>query len=125
MSQTSEQHQSLWLLTASPSIWAAHFVLCYASAAIWCEKFAGLGGSLTAVRLAIVVYSAIALTGIGIVGWIGCGRHRFGDAELPHNADTPEDRHRFLGFATFLLSALSGVAVLFVSLVALFFGECY
>lgn len=125
MSQTSEQHQSLWLLTASPSIWAAHFLLCYVTAAIWCEKFVGFGGSLTTVRLAIVAYSAMALTGIGIVGWIGSGRHRFGDAELPHDADTPEDRHRFLGFATLLLSALSAVAVLYVSLVAVFFGACY
>ena len=57
MSQTSEKHQSLWLLTASPTIWAAHFLLSYATAAIWCAKIAGPGGSLTTVRVAIAVYS--------------------------------------------------------------------
>lgn len=125
MSQTSEHQQSLWLLTASPSIWAAHFLLSYVTAAVWCEKFAGVGGSLTTVRVAIATYSVIALAGISVVGWTGSRRHRFGEAELPHDADTPEDRHRFLGFATLLLSALSAVAVLYVSLVAVFFGACY
>lgn len=125
MAQTSEKHQSLWLLTASPLIWAAHFLLCYATASIWCAKVVGPGGSLTTVRVAIAVYSALALAGIGVVGWIGYRRHSFGHAELPHDADTPEDRHRFLGFATLLLSGLSAVAVLYAGLVALFFGMCY
>ena len=125
MSQTSEKHQSLWLLTASPLIWAAHFLLCYATASIWCAKVVGPGGSLAVVRVAIVVYTSLALSGIGIVGWIGYRRHSFGHAEPPHDADTPEDRHRFLGFATLLLSALSAVAVLYAALVAIFFGTCY
>lgn len=125
MAQTSERHQSLWLLTASPSIWAVHFLLCYATASIWCAKVVGSGGSLTAVRVAIAVYTALALVGIGIVGWVGYRRHRLGRAEPPHDADTPEDRHRFLGFATLLLSALSAVAVLFAALVAVFFGTCH
>ena len=36
-----------------------------------------------------------------------------GNATLPHDDDTPEDRHRFLGFAALLLSALSAVAVIY------------
>jgi hypothetical protein len=125
MSQTSEKYQSLWLLTASPSIWAGHFLLCYATVSIWCAKVVGPGGSLTTVRVAIVVYTALALSGIGFVGRIGYRRHGFGHAELPHDDDTPEDRHRFLGFATLLLSALSAVAVLYAALVAVFFGTCH
>lgn len=125
MSPTSEKHQSLWLLTASPTIWAAHFLLSYATAAIWCAKIVGLGGSLTTVRVAIAVYTVLALIGIGIVGRIGYRKHNFGRAELPHDADTPEDRHRFLGFATLLLSTLSAVAVLFAALVVVFFGACH
>ena len=124
MSPTSERHQSLWLLTASPTIWAAHFLLSYLTAAIWCAKFAGPHGSLTTVRVAMAVYTALALGGIGIVGWMAYRKHSFGHAELPHDADTPEDRHRFLGFATLLLSALSAVAVVFAALVAVFFGTC-
>ena len=124
MSQTSEKHQSLWLLTASPTVWAVHFLLSYCTAAVWCARIVGPGGSLAVVRVAIVVYTTLALVGIGIVGWTGYRRHSFGSAELPHDADAPEDRHRFLGFATVLLSALSAVAVLYAGSVVLFFGMC-
>ena len=125
MSQTAEQHQSLWLLTASPVIWAAHFMLCYITAAIWCEKVVGPGGSLRGVRAAIAIYTLVALAGIAIIGWIGYRRHSYGHADLPHDDDTPEDRHRFLGFATLLLSALSAVATLYAALVAVFIGSCH
>jgi hypothetical protein len=73
----------------------------------------------------MVVYTALALAAIGIVGWIGYRRHRFGNADAPHDDDTPEDRHRFLGFATLLLSGLSAVAVIYAALVAVFVERCY
>jgi amino acid permease len=125
MSQTAEQYQSLWLLTASPVIWAAHFMLCYITASIWCVKGVGPGGSLEGIRMAIAVYTAVALVAIGIIGWIGYRRHSYGHADLPHDDDTPEDRHRFLGFATLLLSALSAVAVIYAALAAVFIGSCH
>ncbi len=124
MVQTAERHQSLWLLTASPTIWAAHFLLSYITASIWCAKFAGPGGSLTTVRIAIVIYTLLALLGIAIIGRAGYVKHSHGKAERSNHADTPEDRHRFLGFATLLLSGLSAVAVLFAGLVTIFFGTC-
>ena len=92
-----EANESLWLLTASPVIWAAHFLLCYGTAAVWCAKVVGLGGPLDSARIAIGVYTALALAAIGIIGWNGHHRHSFGQANLPHDDDTPEDRHRFLG----------------------------
>jgi hypothetical protein len=125
MSQTAEQNQSLWLLTAAPVLWAAHFLLCYLTASVWCAKVVGPGGPLTTVRVAIVAYTAVALAAIGAIGWVGYRRHSFGHADLPHDDDTPEDRHRFLGFATLLLSALSAVAVVYAALVAAFFGSCH
>jgi hypothetical protein len=125
MSQTAEKHQSLWLLTASPLIWAAHFLLCYITASIWCAKVVGPGGSLGGVRMAIAVYTVLALAAIGIIGWIAYRRHSYGHADLPHDDDTPEDRHRFLGFATLLLSALSAVATVYAALVAVFIGSCH
>lgn len=124
-SQLPEAKESLWLLTASPVIWAAHFLLCYATAAVWCAKVAGAGGSLETTRMAILVYTLIALAAIGVIGWIGYRRHRLANASVPHDDDTPEDRHRFLGFATFLLSALSGVAVIYAALVAVFIRSCH
>ena len=124
MSEISEKNQSLWLLTVSPMIWAAHLMLSYATASIWCAKVAGPGGSLWSVRVAIAAYSVMALAGIAITGWNGYRRHSYGEAALPHDADTPEDRHRFLGFATLLLSGLSAVATLFAALVVFFFRSC-
>ena len=112
------------MLTASPAIWASHFLLSYITAAVWCAKVAGPGGSLGSVRMAIVVFTAAALLGIGIIGWIAFRRHAFGTATAPHDFDTPEDRHRFLGFATLLLSGLSAVAVIYVAITVAFIGSC-
>ena len=59
MTEISEKKQSLWLLTASPVIWAAHFMLSYITASIWCAKLAGPDKSLGEVRVAIVIYTAL------------------------------------------------------------------
>jgi hypothetical protein len=125
MTQLAEKNQSLWLLTGSPVIWAAHFMLSYVTASIWCAKLTGLHQTLWQVRIAIMIYTALALIGIGFIGWVGYRRHSHGEASLPHDADTPEDRHRFLGFATLLLSGLSGVAVIYAALVVVFIRSCH
>ena len=122
--QTQESRQSLWRMIASPTIWAAHFLLSNVTAAIWCEKFAGRDGPLCGARVAIAIYTVVALIGIALNGWGGWRRHSFGAAEVPHDDDTPEDRHRFLGSATVLLAALSAIAVLFAALVIVFFKDC-
>ena len=125
MADLSEKNESLWLLVASPTTWAAHFLLCYLTAAVWCAKVAGPAGPLGTVRVLIAAYTVLALAGIGLVGWVGYRRHTYGTASTPHDFDTPEDRHRFLGFATLLLSGLSAVAVAYVALTALFIGTCH
>jgi hypothetical protein len=119
-----EENESLWLLVAPPALWAGHFLLCYGTAAVWCAKVAGYGGSLATTRLAIAIYTVLALAGIGALGWVGYRRHSFGHADLPHDDDTPEDRHRFMGFATLLLASLSAVAVIYAALVAVFVDRC-
>lgn len=122
--EVHELNQSLWLLTFSPAIWAVHFLLCYLTAALWCAKVAEPTGSIGTVRVAIAIYTMLALAGIGVTGWRGFRRHSFGVATAPHDFDTPEDRHRFLGFATVLLSGLSVVATVFVALAAAFVRTC-
>ena len=119
-----ERHETLWMLAASPTIWAAHFLLSYATAAMWCGMVAGPYGSLLTARIAIGVYTAAALAGIGVLGLAGYRRHRRGGSAPPHDADTPEDRHRFIGFSTFLLSGLSAVAVMYAALAVLFVEGC-
>jgi hypothetical protein len=115
---------SLWLLTIAPVIWAVHLLLSYVTAAIWCAKFAAMGGPLNSVPTLVAVYTAVALIGIAIVGWEGFRRHSFGTEATTHDLDTPEDRHRFLGFAMLLLSGLSAVAVGFAAYAATFFETC-
>jgi hypothetical protein len=120
----AERHETLWLLAAAPTIWAVHFLLSYATAAIWCGMVVGPYGSLFTARIVIAAYTAVALAGIAVIGTIGYRRHRLEASEPPHDADTPEDRHRFLGFSTFLLSALSGIAVLYAALAVVLIEGC-
>jgi hypothetical protein len=118
------RRDTMWLLTIAPAIWAAHLLLSYVSAAVWCAKFVPPAAPLGGVHTAITWYTAVALAGIAIVGWEGFRRHRHGTEATTHDLDTPEDQHRFLGFATLLLSGLSAVAVLYVALAATFFETC-
>lgn len=122
--ETHESNQSLWLLTIAPSIWAVHFLASYLTAAIWCAKVVDRSGSLETVRILIGVYTLVALSGIGWIGWHAYQRHSHGEGETPHHDDTPEDRHRFLGFATLLLSGLSFVATIYVAMAAIFMETC-
>jgi hypothetical protein len=119
-----EKPSHLWALAASPGLWAAHFLLSYATAAIWCAKVAGRDGSLSGARVAIAVYTVVALAGIAVVGWRGVQRHRHGGPQADYDDDTPEERHRFLGLATAMLSGLSAVATAYSALAAVFFGSC-
>jgi hypothetical protein len=122
---------SLWLLTIAPTIWAAHLLLSYVTGAIWCARLAGPEAPLGNVRTAVAWYTGVALVGITLVGVEGFRRHRYpseagkgGTEATTHDLDTPEDRHRFLGFATLLLAGLSAVAVIFAAMAAAFFETC-
>jgi hypothetical protein len=124
MTNVTEKQESLWRLVAAPAVWAAHLLLSYVTAAIWCSKFTSHSGNFSSVRTAIGVYTLVALSLIAWVGWRGWQRHAHGASSLPHNADSASSRYRFLGFATLLLSGLSAVAVLLQLLPALFIGSC-
>ena len=124
---------SLWLLTIAPSIWAAHLLLSYITAAVWCARFVSSGGSLDGIRTAIVWYTAVAFGGIAIIAWEGFRRHKHPSTTLrtggstettTHDLDSADDRRRFLGFATLLLSGLSALGVLYAALAAAYFETC-
>lgn len=117
------RRDSLWWLAASPAIWCVHLVVCYAAAAIWCAK-SGRDASLEEIRWLIVGVTVAALGGIAAIGWRGHRRHRVGVDPRTHAHDTPEDRHRFLGLATILLSGLAALGVVFVALPAVFLETC-
>jgi len=116
-----ERHESLWWLAAPPLLWGFHLLASYCTGAIVCQK---LAGSFTAVRLAIAAYSLIALGALAAVGLHGYRRHRHDARDGTHHLDTAEDRHRFLGLATLLLSGLAALAVCYQALPALFIRSC-
>ncbi len=119
-----EEKENLLLLVASPLAWALHLAVSYSTAAIHCAKASAHGGLLVP-RVVIAICTLLALAVIFVVGRRGYRSHRLGESPPPHDADTAEDRHRFLGFATLLLSGLSAVAVVFEALPAIFIGSCH
>ncbi len=122
--EASEERQSLWLLVLSPSIWAAHFLASYVGAAMWCGTMEDRAKSVDAMRLWIVLFGLVALLLIGIIGRIGRRKYQMEGGEPPFDKDTAEDRHRFLGAATVLLSGLSAMATIYVCLSQLFIRNC-
>lgn len=124
MSTNAPEHDdSLWYLPAAPLVWAAHFLLCYATAAVWCAKLVSRDGSLLPVQIAIAAYTTVSLIAVAWLGWRGFKRHRE-RRPAPHDADTPEDRRAFLGFASLLLAGLSAIAIVYEALPALLIRSC-
>ena len=124
MEEQAEENESLWWLALSPGIWAVHFLASYITAAIWCAKAVSDGGSLGGARLAVVIYTLVALAGVLAAGVRSWRRHSIGAETVPHDFDTRDSRYRFLGFAVFLLSALSFVAIVYVALPFVFMRTC-
>jgi hypothetical protein len=122
--EVAEEKQSLLLLTYAPAVWLAYFIVCYAAGAIWCGPDPARDHALGAVRLGIIAAGVIAMLAIGITARQGWRRFSYGEGDRTRDDDTPEDRHRFLGFATVLLSGLSAVATLYVALTAVFVHNC-
>lgn len=114
----------LWLLVTAPIVWAVHFLLCYVLAAIHCEKAETGFADLGSVRLWIGVLTAIALLLVGAIGMQAWRHWGFGKNSPPHDAATPEDRQRFLGYAALLISSLSFVSIVFTALPVLFILDC-
>lgn len=124
MNAPREPRSSLWMLTAGPTMWATHFLLCYVTAAIWCAKVVGRAGGLDGARLAVAGYTVVALLGIGAVGYRGFRQQGSGWSLQPRRDNTAQGRHHFLGFSILLLAGLSAVAVIYVALPALLLGSC-
>jgi hypothetical protein len=124
MVQKPEKHESLWWLTLSPAIWVAHLLASYITVTLWCTKHVGRNGSLNGARIAVLVYTIVAFVAVCVTAYVAYRRHRFGPAAIPHDSDTQDARHSFLGFATFLLSLLSAVGIAYVSLPIAFIRTC-
>ncbi len=117
---------SLWIMVAAPTVWAAHFLLCYWAAAVWCAKIAEGVGPLGTVRWTIAGLTAGALALIAFLAWRAVRRY---DGKLLIHRElagaSEEERTRFLGHSTLLLCSLSAVAVIFQALPAVVFDTCF
>ena len=115
---------SLWTLITAPVVWAAHFLFCYVAAAVVCAKRETFAHSFDALRVGLGLVTAVALAAILVAGLLAWRQWGFGVEDPPHDAPTADDRRRFQGFATLLLSGLSFVAVIYAALPILFVLDC-
>lgn len=118
------QVETLWTLFTAPVVWALHFVLCYAGAAIFCEKPYLLGNDFNNLRIAIGMVTVLVLAVIVLAAALAWRQWGFGSGDPPHDNPTRRDRLLFQGYATLLLSGLSFIAVIFTAMPALFLTEC-
>ena len=125
LNEFPEKHDSLWWVAASPAIWAAHFLLSYSTAAIWCAKYAGADASLSSARIAIGAFTAFALAAVAVVAWRGFQQYRAARSKAAAEADSPAGRHHSLGFTLLSLSGLSALAIVYAGLAAVFIGSCH
>ncbi len=121
-----ERPRFLVMLATGPALFIAHFLIIYLLVSIWCSPrfVARESASLTTVNVLIGVLTAAALLGIGLIGRSGYKRHGYGSGTAPHDQDTKEDRHRFLGLATLLLAGLSAIGTVYVAISAFYFSTC-
>ena len=117
--------ETLWTLFTAPVVWAAHFLVSYVGAAIFCAKRQQLAFGFDVLRLGIAAITVIALAMIVLSAWLAWRQWGFGAHDPPHDDPTAHDRTLFQGFATLLLSGLSFVAVLYVAMPLLFVAECW
>ena len=118
--------RSLWLVIAVPTVWAAHFLLCYWAAAIWCAKIAPEGANVLPLRLAIAAITLVALGTIALLARHARRRyHGHLIVEEEMTKDTEAERTRFLGNASLLLAVVSSIAVIFGAMPAVVFDACF
>jgi hypothetical protein len=116
---------SVWVLVAGPVIWAAHFLLVYWIAAVYCAKAAAEDAPLDGPRLWIVLATIVALGLIGLVALHA--RRRYNGVFVINEEmteDSLEERLRFLGHVALILCGLSVIAVLFSMAPALVLRTC-
>lgn len=113
---------SMWTLSAAPTVWAVHFLACYALAAVWCAR-AGRSAPLGEARGWIGVLTLGALV---LLGWLGLRAWRRARAAcaVQHALDSTRARDRFMAWIALLLALLAALAVLYAAAAAVLIGTC-
>jgi hypothetical protein len=125
----SEERASLVRITLAPAVWAAHFVLSYASTAVYCSRWGEGEATIYAFRIAIAAGTVVALAAIAWLGWRGWRQWdarvgRSGRQVLEDLVEEHEARHEFLGHAALLLAIISFVGVVYTALPVALIGTC-
>ncbi|TNC74985.1 hypothetical protein [Rubellimicrobium roseum] len=123
----AEERASLVRITFGPLIWAMHFLLSYAGAAVFCAKFPHASEHLDLLVWGIGLATLVALAGIAWQGQRSFHQWRKGneDSLIEEDADgSSEDRHQFLGHAALLLAVISAVGVIYTALPAFLTATC-
>lgn len=123
-SPLAEKHDRLLWVAAPPAIWGAHFILSYATVAIWCAKQPAPGAPLGSARIAVFVYSAIAVLAVAGIALRGLRQYQRARPPEPGD-DSREGRHHFIGFTLMALSGLSALAIVYEALTVVFIGSCH
>lgn len=114
---------SLIGMVAGPLIWAAHFVTCYTVVALACAFGFGTEGPWSAVTIALVIVSAVALALIAALTLLAYRRWR--QAGSPGQPREPvQARHRFMAVSGMLLCILSGISLVYVSVPLFILSPC-
>lgn len=119
---TTPRGEKIWPLFHAPIVWAAHFCLSYATAAVWCAKSPGTTDALPAT---LIGFGIVAIALIALFGWYAWRQWNFTEGRNYDHAEA-EDEHRreFLGHAGLLLALVSAVGVIYVTLPAFLTGVC-
>jgi len=118
---THERHETLWIPVIAPVVWAFHFQVCYALAALSCGRFTAMGrGAATEVALTTAVAVAI-IVACFVRGW---QRHGYDLAIGANDDDSAIDRQHFVAVTTMLLAGLSLMGTLFVGIAAMVVEPC-
>lgn len=117
---THERHEKLWIPVIAPVVWALHFQVCYALAALSCGRFASLGQGAHTEIAVVTAAAAVLIVMCFIRGW---RRHGY-EAMGANDDDTAVDRQRFVAVTTMLLAGLSLMGTLFVGIAALVVEPC-
>lgn len=121
--QSNRFRERLWWLVLAPSTWAAHFLACYLTAAVWCAKSAK-PSSLVPIQGLIAGYTVVAIVVIAVIGTLSFRSSRIASSTMPHDVDSPDEHAQFVGLAALLLSLLSFVATCFTALVFFYVRTC-
>lgn len=125
----SEERASLVRITLAPVLWALHFVVSYAAAAIVCAKWAAGADGILGLRIAIAVATVLVLAGIAWLGWRAWRQWdarigRSGREVLEDLVEEHEERHEFLGHAALLLAIISFIGVVYTALPVALIETC-